>query len=115
MSPRGKQRNERLREEALGKITRGALSVFAEYGYHGSTMKQITHAAGLSYGLVYHYFASKEAVFCHIVDVALENSQTVFENALNGRAPSWQKLETLSAMLIESSMSSETPILWRGS
>jgi AcrR family transcriptional regulator len=63
MSPRGKKQNEQMRAEALEKIYIAALEVFAEYGYHGATMKRIAQATNLSYGLVYHYFPSKEAVF----------------------------------------------------
>ena len=75
MSPRGEKRNEQMRSEALARITRAALAVFAEYGYDGTTMNQITQVSGLSKGLVYHYFPSKEKVFFHLIDTALEISR----------------------------------------
>jgi pyruvate,orthophosphate dikinase len=62
MSPRGNEQNIRMRKDTLDRITSGALGVFAEYGYYGTTMKRITAATGLSYGLVYHYFKSKEEI-----------------------------------------------------
>ena len=74
MSPRGMEQNEQMRAEAHAKISAAALEVFAEYGYHGATMRQIAKAAGLSGGLVYHYFPSKEKIFRRLVDFALEGS-----------------------------------------
>ena len=74
MSPRGRKQNERMREETLGRIDTAALRVFAEYGYHGATMRRIAKAAGLSYGLVYHYFPSKARMFRRLVDFALSGS-----------------------------------------
>ena len=74
MSPRGESQNERMRAEALEKITGAVLSVFTEYGYAGATMKRIAERAGLSYGLVYHYHRSKAEVFRSLVDSALEST-----------------------------------------
>lgn len=70
MSPRGKVQNEQMRQETLEKIEKGALKTFASYGFYGATMKKIALDTGLSYGLLYHYFKSKEDVFSHIVSVA---------------------------------------------
>ncbi len=39
-----------------------ALSLFAEFGVEGTTMQQIADRAGVSYGLFYHYFRSKEDI-----------------------------------------------------
>jgi hypothetical protein len=36
MSPRGKKLNEQMRADAMAKITKAALEVFAAYGYHGT-------------------------------------------------------------------------------
>ena len=47
MSPRGIKKNEQMRAVAKTKITKAALEVFAEYGFHGATMKQIMQISGL--------------------------------------------------------------------
>jgi TetR/AcrR family transcriptional regulator, fatty acid metabolism regulator protein len=39
-----------------------AIRVFAEKGYHACRVGDIAKAADVSYGLLYHYFPSKEAV-----------------------------------------------------
>ena len=44
------------------KILAAAVSVFAERGYEATRVGDIASEAGVAYGLVYHYFASKDAV-----------------------------------------------------
>jgi TetR/AcrR family transcriptional regulator, fatty acid metabolism regulator protein len=43
-------------------ILRAAITVFARSGYHGSRVSDIAKEAGVAYGLVYHYFTSKEVL-----------------------------------------------------
>ena len=41
-------------------ILRAAITVFARHGYHTSRVADVAAEAGVAYGLVYHYFGSKE-------------------------------------------------------
>ena len=41
-------------------ILRAAIAVFAEKGYHACRVQDVATEAGVAYGLVYHYFSSKE-------------------------------------------------------
>jgi AcrR family transcriptional regulator len=43
-------------------ILDAAVRVFARSGYHGCRVADIADEAGIAYGLVYHYFSSKEQV-----------------------------------------------------
>jgi len=49
-------------------IVDAALAVFREKGYANTRMADIAKRAGVSYGLVYHYFGSKEVLFDVIVE-----------------------------------------------
>jgi len=49
-------------------IVEAALEVFRDKGYSNTRMADIARRAGVSYGLVYHYFASKEVLFDVIVE-----------------------------------------------
>jgi AcrR family transcriptional regulator len=42
------------------QILRAAIAVFARSGYHRSRVSDVAKEAGVAYGLVYHYFGSKE-------------------------------------------------------
>jgi len=44
------------------QILDAAVRAFAQKGYHASRVSDIAEEAGVAYGLVYHYFESKEAV-----------------------------------------------------
>jgi AcrR family transcriptional regulator len=49
-------------EEKRRLILDAAVRVFARKGYHESRVGDVAKDAGVAYGLVYHYFESKEAV-----------------------------------------------------
>ena len=46
--------------EKRRQILRAAITVFARSGYHTSRVSDVAKEAGVAYGLVYHYFGSKE-------------------------------------------------------
>ena len=110
MSPRKRELNEQMRANALEKITKAAMTVFSENGYHGTTIKQISAATGLSYGLVYHYFSSKEELFRHLVDVALDTSISTIEPALDAPGTAWEKLENLSNVIAREAFTGEASL-----
>ncbi len=112
MSPRGKVLNDTMRSETLQKITGGALSIFAEYGFYGATMKKIAEATGLSYGLIYHYFKSKEEVFIYLVNLALMKTREIFEKSLTQDGDPWEDLNTLSKTLIEESLTGDSVLFF---
>jgi len=49
-------------EERKEQLLKAALDVFCERGVDGTTMHQLAEHAGVSYGLFYHYFHSKDDV-----------------------------------------------------
>lgn len=52
------------------RILTQALPLFATQGYGGVTMREIARAAGLTIGTLYHYFASKRALYLAVLDGA---------------------------------------------
>lgn len=74
--PPGRARTDEAKERRRDDILSAARRVFAEKGYHDTTMADVARAAELSYGLVYWYFDSKEALFISLMDseeLALRN------------------------------------------
>ncbi len=47
---------------------RGALETFAEHGFAGCSMRDVARKARIRVSSLYHYFASKEALFQEILD-----------------------------------------------
>ena len=59
-----KTRDDQRYEEQRKRILDAALEVFSRFGYRGATNKRIAIAAGgIAPGLIYHYFADKQALF----------------------------------------------------
>ncbi len=67
MSPRKPEQYEALRQKSRKKILEAAFELFATKGYLPSSMKTIALKAGVSKGLVYNYFESKEALLKSIL------------------------------------------------
>jgi TetR/AcrR family fatty acid metabolism transcriptional regulator len=64
-------------------ILHAAVRVFAEKGYHGCRIADVARAAGVAYGLVYHYFRNKdellESVFAEQWTILIKALQAIDE------------------------------------
>lgn len=67
MSPRTSQQFQEIREEKMTLIMDVALQHFASEGYYKTTINHIARHAGISKGLMYNYFESKEALLKAII------------------------------------------------
>jgi len=67
MSPRTPKQYEEIREEKIALIMDTALEHFANEGYYRTTINHIARHAGISKGLMYNYFESKEALLKTII------------------------------------------------
>lgn len=61
-------RTPKIVEDRREQILDAAMHVFAEKGFARATNKDIAQRAGITPGLIYHYFASKEALLMTIVE-----------------------------------------------
>jgi len=71
-------------EPALDRRTQildAALVCFAQRGFHQTSMHDISAEAGISVGLIYRYFANKEAVISAMADRHKSEIQDVLERA----------------------------------
>ena len=66
MSPRSAEQFEEIREEKKKLIMQVALELFANDGFHTTTISRIAQKAGISKGLMYNYFVSKEELLSSI-------------------------------------------------
>ncbi|MBC7124110.1 MAG: TetR/AcrR family transcriptional regulator [Bacteroidales bacterium] len=82
--PRTKQQVEAIRQQRVMQILDAALDVFAHKGFHSSTIADIAQKAGISKGLLYHYFSSKEELLSHIVINGMNNLIEKFDENHDG-------------------------------
>lgn len=62
------EQRERRRQEILGE----ALKLFVRKGYAGTKIGDIAEAVGMSAGLMFHYFDSKEALYEELIRFGVE-------------------------------------------
>ncbi|HOK26428.1 MAG TPA: TetR/AcrR family transcriptional regulator [Bacteroidales bacterium] len=67
MTPRTSIQLEKIREAKRSLIMQSALEHFAKNGYYATTISHIAKHAGISKGLMYNYFPSKEALLKEII------------------------------------------------
>jgi len=83
-------------------ILDAAVRVFARQGFHTCRVSDIADEAGVAYGLVYHYFSSKEqmldTLFLDRWDVMLA---AIAESDASDRPPR-EKLRTIASFIIDS-------------
>ena len=84
------------------QILDAAVRVFARQGFHACRVSDIADEAGVAYGLVYHYFDSKDAVldtlFLERWNVMLE----VIREADGNDDPAREKLQTIAGFIVDS-------------
>jgi AcrR family transcriptional regulator len=83
-------------------ILDAAVRVFARQGFHACRVADIADEAGVAYGLVYHYFASKDEVldtlFLERWNIMLELIRQVDAEAI----PVREKLQAIASFIIDS-------------
>jgi AcrR family transcriptional regulator len=81
MSPRTPEQNERVRAASRARIMEAALELFARDGYERTSVKTIARAAGISQGLLYNYFESKDALLRALFEASMEDVGASFAAA----------------------------------
>ncbi len=67
------------------QIIQATLDLFVERGYYGTKTSQISRRAGISEGLLFHYFPTKEILLEELVNIGLEGMRLPMQiKAKNG-------------------------------
>lgn len=77
MSPRSAKQFDDIRKQKRELIMDTALELFAENGFHATSISQIAKKAGISKGLTYNYFESKIDILNEIIQHGFD---TVYSN-----------------------------------
>ena len=89
-------------EEKRRQILAAAVRVFARQGFHACRVSDIADEAGVAYGLVYHYFRSKDEVldtlFLERWDVLLDAIREVDAQDVAAR----EKLYAIASFIVDS-------------
>lgn len=95
MSPKTKEQFEEIRQRSAASILQAALELFAHQGYKGTSISQIAKEAGVSKGLIYNYYPSKEALLEAIVKGAMAEGESLMKKNLQPELPAREQLKHL--------------------
>jgi AcrR family transcriptional regulator len=84
------------------QILDAAVRVFARQGFHACRVSDIADEAGVAYGLVYHYFASKDEVLDTLFLERWHVMLDVIREVDAGEQPAREKLRAIASFIIES-------------
>jgi AcrR family transcriptional regulator len=87
-------------EEKRRQILEAAVRAFARKGYHACRVGEIAEEAGVAYGLVYHYFGSKEEVLETIFRDTWTQMLARIREVEEGDDPAREKVRKVTALLL---------------
>ena len=77
--PRSPEQYDEIRKHKKQLIMDTALELFAEDGFHATSMNKIAVKAGISKGLAYNYFESKQEILDEIIKTGVDSIYTHFD------------------------------------
>lgn len=98
MSPRTKEQFEEIRRKSIEAIKNAALELFARNGYKSTSISQIAREAGVSKGLLYNYFDSKEALLHDIIMAAVDMGEELMGQILSSKADAAEQFQSMTEM-----------------
>lgn len=101
MSPLNKQQLEHIRKERVEQIKRAAIQTFAVHGFEGTKMSMIAQASGVSQGLFYRYFSSKDELFIMLVKELLEAASLELQGIHHLPGTPYEQIRTLTKHMLD--------------
>lgn len=101
MAPINEEQLHQIRDERKIQIMHAALRVFSKYGIDGTKMSMIATEAGVSQGLFYRYFKSKDELFTMLIQEAMEESISAIEKLDHLSVSPREKIRILSEAILD--------------
>lgn len=111
MSPRTKEANRQILDKRREQILSAAAEVFAKRGFAATKISDIAEAAGLSHGLIYHYFKTKEDVFTELFKNA-SGLKGISEYISQSDLTPWEKIKSIVELIFSTSLEGEGLHYW---
>src|SRR5436853_7660628 len=89
-------------EDKRRLILEAAVRVFARKGYHTCRVGDIAEEAGVAYGLLYHYFSSKEEVLETVFRETWSELLEAMRGVEDSGEPAREQLRQVAAILLRS-------------
>lgn len=86
-------KDERLIQKRREQMIKGAVALFKQKGFHGTTTREIAKAAGFSIGTLYEYIRTKEDILYLVCDSIYEHVRDRLERDLAQKKGTLQSLK----------------------
>ncbi len=93
MSPRTQEQFKEIRDSRRKQIMDSALQLFAREGYEHCTISLLAKNTGISKGLMYNYFSSKQELLATIIEEGLNEIISLFDPDHDGVLQSEELVE----------------------
>lgn len=103
---RTKEQNDRMALATKKKIVEAGLKLFSQKGFTVTGIKEIAQAAGISTGLIYRHFSTKEELFGELIEHAVRELSAAIR-LLDSYALPIRAFEKMTAVLLDDIESSE--------
>lgn len=100
--PRSEEANLQLKDDRQKQILCSAQKVFIRKGFAAAKMSDIATEAGISYGLMYHYFQSKDEIYAELIRSAVDSSRRTIERVQADDSEPIDKLRSLARAIVTS-------------
>jgi TetR/AcrR family fatty acid metabolism transcriptional regulator len=95
ISAKGDIINIKTKNDKYHRILEAAVSVFAQSGFHESTISQIAKAAGVADGTIYLYFKNKDDILVHFFNYKTRQVFARFREEVDNARKAVDKLRNL--------------------
>ena len=100
LAPLNEEQLHQIRDERKEQIKAAALQVFARKGILSAKMSMIAETAGISNGLLYHYFKSKDELFTSLVQEAMAESEAALRSVYDMPGTPLERIRALTAEIL---------------
>ena len=112
MAPRSYEANEQIKDEKRNQILQSALKIFTRKGLAATKISDISTDVGISYGLVYHYFKSKEDIYFELINYAINSIKNVIEEIKREVDEPIEQIQRIAARVLSSIENKDTSGLY---
>jgi TetR/AcrR family transcriptional regulator, transcriptional repressor of bet genes len=95
------------------QICRAASTVIARDGFAGTTMRVVAEEAGVSTGMLNHYFANRQDLLMHALTFVSERAHGRMVTAIDGIPPGRERLTALLDSMLADGEDQDTGETWR--
>jgi AcrR family transcriptional regulator len=105
--PRTKEQSEEMKKATVARIRKAGLKLFATRGLAATSIVDIAETAGISTGLMYHYYKSKDELYAELVTMAVTDANTAVRSIAEMPVGPREKIVLMAGEILKQIMTDE--------